>query len=304
MSTIDTRIDPFTKSPNRQQPATFSEDMDTRLAEENSRIVQMNDMSDEMNVVVGEVNDNAIIASDKADEASNSAEIARGFTNYKGIWIPNYNVTGYSLNESVVYGDGFNYVSNIDNNLVEPTSGVNTPEWNWVETINPADYYDKAEADGLLDLKAPIDSPSFTGTQTLPRATISYNDSDRVFTIGTSTADSVYEFVSPDGTVVGKNSNGSYWKYVDGKLVCTSYVFPLNATASTLSSTSVVYPIAFMEATLPSPNILNNNITPNATISFLGTVSNNYSTTGADISINGSITGVWFLKYTAIGRWK
>lgn len=56
MSTIDTRIDPFTKSPNRQQPATFSADMDTRLAEENSRITQMNNMSDEMNVVASELN--------------------------------------------------------------------------------------------------------------------------------------------------------------------------------------------------------------------------------------------------------
>lgn len=60
MSTITTTIDPFTKSPSRQNPATFSADMDTRLAEENSRIVQMNAVSTEMNTVSGEVNTNAI----------------------------------------------------------------------------------------------------------------------------------------------------------------------------------------------------------------------------------------------------
>ena len=62
MSTITTTISPFTKSPSRQNPSTFSADMDTRLSEENSRIVEMNDMSEEMNVVADEVNDNAVIA--------------------------------------------------------------------------------------------------------------------------------------------------------------------------------------------------------------------------------------------------
>lgn len=46
---MPTKITPFTTSPNRSKPATFSEDMDIRLSEENSRILQMNALSDEMN---------------------------------------------------------------------------------------------------------------------------------------------------------------------------------------------------------------------------------------------------------------
>ena len=37
---VTTTITPFTKSPSRQNPATFSADMDDRLSEENSRIVE------------------------------------------------------------------------------------------------------------------------------------------------------------------------------------------------------------------------------------------------------------------------
>lgn len=56
MNQVTTRITPFTTTPSRQKPLTFSADMDTRLSEENSRIEAMNNMSDEMNKVANDIN--------------------------------------------------------------------------------------------------------------------------------------------------------------------------------------------------------------------------------------------------------
>ncbi len=65
MKKVTTRIQPFTTSPNRSRPATFSEDMDTRLSEENSRINQMNSMSDQMNELSSELNANTATVTQK-----------------------------------------------------------------------------------------------------------------------------------------------------------------------------------------------------------------------------------------------
>jgi len=56
MPLITTTITPFTKTPSRQNPSTFSADMDDRLSEENSRITQMNSQSSEMNDVADLIN--------------------------------------------------------------------------------------------------------------------------------------------------------------------------------------------------------------------------------------------------------
>ena len=64
---IDTTIVPFTATPNRQSPSTFSQDMDTRLAEENARISQMNLVSGEMNSTATTMNEIEIaVAGDRA----------------------------------------------------------------------------------------------------------------------------------------------------------------------------------------------------------------------------------------------
>lgn len=78
---ITTTITPFTKSPSRQAPSTFSSDMDTRLSEENSRITQMNSMSTEMNSTAATVNSDATTATTKAAEASASATTAVAASN-------------------------------------------------------------------------------------------------------------------------------------------------------------------------------------------------------------------------------
>ena len=56
MPLITTTITPFTKTPSRQNPSTFSADMDDRLSEENSRITQMNNLGEEMNDVADLIN--------------------------------------------------------------------------------------------------------------------------------------------------------------------------------------------------------------------------------------------------------
>ena len=62
-----TQIQPFTRTPNRTRPATFSEDMDIRLEEENSRIQQMNQQSAENNALAQQVEQDALqVSIDKA----------------------------------------------------------------------------------------------------------------------------------------------------------------------------------------------------------------------------------------------
>jgi hypothetical protein len=72
-----TQIRPFTKTPSRSKPSTFSEDMDSRLSEENSRIEEMNLQSDENNILASQVATNASqVANDKNDVANMKNEAA------------------------------------------------------------------------------------------------------------------------------------------------------------------------------------------------------------------------------------
>jgi len=86
---ISTTITPFTKSPSRQVPATFSEDMDSRLSEENSRITQMNAVSSEMNSTATTIN---------------AQQIAASTANYKGAYSAG---TIYGVSETVSSGGNF-----------------------------------------------------------------------------------------------------------------------------------------------------------------------------------------------------
>ncbi len=84
-----TQIQPFTRTPSRKKPATFSEDMDIRLQEENSRIEQMNAMSGELNTLAQQVDQNAyqvsinkaqtIDAKNEAISAKNDAVAAKEY---------------------------------------------------------------------------------------------------------------------------------------------------------------------------------------------------------------------------------
>jgi len=67
---ITTQIEQFTKTPSRQNPATFSQDMDVRLSEENSRITQMNSLSNEINQSSDDINTVAQIVEQDALQVS------------------------------------------------------------------------------------------------------------------------------------------------------------------------------------------------------------------------------------------
>jgi len=84
-------------------------------------------------------------ASTQAEIASTQAVIAQSAANYKGDWDSNY-TDGYALADNVTYTDGYNYVSKIDENTVEPTSETNTTEWNFIEAVSPTDLADTASS--------------------------------------------------------------------------------------------------------------------------------------------------------------
>jgi len=115
MSVISTFISLFTHTPSRQNPLTFSSDMDSRLSEENSRITQMNSMGNEMNIVAVEVNSNTQIA-------LNSANVASTAANYKGTFVQG--VSSALIGESWTYsGSDYICIINTSNNPIsEPTS--------------------------------------------------------------------------------------------------------------------------------------------------------------------------------------
>ncbi|MBL4730285.1 MAG: tail fiber protein, partial [Sulfurimonas sp.] len=130
----------------------------------------MNDMVDEMNEMATDMDSVSIEVQNNADSVSvNEAKShsyllsMEGYINYKGDWVSAYNITGYSVGESISYIDGKNYVSKIENNLIEPTSETETAEWNFIDEITLAELelkadklttYTKTELDVSLALRA------------------------------------------------------------------------------------------------------------------------------------------------------
>jgi|GEM_PF-3864126 len=85
---MPTQITQFTKTPSRQNPSTFSQDMDTRLSEENSRITQMNTQTTENNTLALQVaadkvvveNSKAIVIQ-KVEEANDNIALSLQYRN-------------------------------------------------------------------------------------------------------------------------------------------------------------------------------------------------------------------------------
>jgi len=190
---ITETITPYSVTPVLNS-ATFPEDIDTYNGEQPSRITSKNTVNTQINAVIVAMNtfggEMEIIeqnASDSATASGISATLSQNYANadedvevtagkysskhfslkaedwasialnaseYKGDWVAGYETTGYSLGYSVTYTDGKKYVSKLDTNLVEPTSETNTTEWDFLESVSPEE----------LALKAPIASPTFTGT--------------------------------------------------------------------------------------------------------------------------------------------
>lgn len=123
---ITTFVTPYTTTPSRQSPATFSADRDTRLQEEATRIPQQNSMATEMNAVAVEVNTNAVTATAQAESATASAASALAAANYKGAW------SGLTGAANVPYAVSHNgYYWQLTSNLADVTAkepGVDA-EW-------------------------------------------------------------------------------------------------------------------------------------------------------------------------------
>lgn len=80
---IETVITPYSTTPSRLRSSTFSADRDVRLAEENIRNGQLNDIAEEINNVAEDIEiladnttQNATLAISKAQEANASANAA------------------------------------------------------------------------------------------------------------------------------------------------------------------------------------------------------------------------------------
>ena len=108
---------------------------------------------------------NASIATTKAAEAADSAQIAQSTAKYKGDWISNYNSgAGYSIGDSVTYNSR-KYMSKADSNLDTPNVGSN---WMLVvfgelNYINVSSDYTAVAYDGL-----DVDTSASTISVTLP----------------------------------------------------------------------------------------------------------------------------------------
>ncbi len=113
------QIAPFTTSPSRAAPATFSADMDTRLSEENSRITQMNAQSEENNTINTNVNAKEASAVASASAAANSELAATASANFKGSWS---SATAYTVGQSVLGADNAFYVCLVAHTNQNPTT--------------------------------------------------------------------------------------------------------------------------------------------------------------------------------------
>lgn len=72
---ITTFIEQFTRTPSRQNAATYSEDMDVRLSEENSRIIQMNEQAAQANTQAALLNSQIAQTTTNAATATEQAAI-------------------------------------------------------------------------------------------------------------------------------------------------------------------------------------------------------------------------------------
>lgn len=120
-----TLIPPFTRSPSRQNPSTYSEDMDIRLSEENSRISAANAQAIENNALAQQVianlqlTENSKLAAKEAETNARESELnAASAANYVGEWKI---TTPYLLGQSVSK-NGFFYRCAISNTGQDPTT--------------------------------------------------------------------------------------------------------------------------------------------------------------------------------------
>lgn len=127
----------------------------------------------EINQVTTKIDTTVAAINVVAQEISEATTIAIASGQYKGDWVAGFETTGYSLGDGITFTDGYNYVSKINNNLTTPITLTNTDQWNFIEAVNPNNYYlktetyTKTEVDTLheinnkTDKTTPIDTDNF-----------------------------------------------------------------------------------------------------------------------------------------------
>ena len=127
----------------------------------------------EINQVTTKIDTTVAAINITAQEISEVATIAIASGKYKGDWVAGFETIGYSLGDGVTFTDGYNYVSKINNNLTTPITLTNTDQWNFIEAVNPNNYYlktetyTKTEVDTLheinnkTDKTTPVDTDNF-----------------------------------------------------------------------------------------------------------------------------------------------
>lgn len=119
MPLITTTITPFTHTPSRQNPATFSEDMDYRLSEENSRITQMNNLGTQMNSVADLVNTIETNLNLVANDLTNIDTVATNITKVNTVSTNITKVSNLDTNMTKITNLDTNMtkIANVDNNM-------------------------------------------------------------------------------------------------------------------------------------------------------------------------------------------
>lgn len=163
-------VSPLAPPPNPSIPSTFdalaytfSTSLKTVGDQISTNLVgEINTFKDQANSLRLEVNDSRDVTIASALAAANSATLAQNAANYKGDWVAGYNTTGYTMGMSVSFTDGQKYVSKINNNLISPITLTNTPEWDYLEAVSPAE----------LALKLDKAGGTLTGALNIARATV------------------------------------------------------------------------------------------------------------------------------------
>lgn len=199
---IEQNISPVTALPGllaENRPAAVNQ-----LVEEELPLLstELENLTQELNAFIEQTNlagENIEINKSLAQEA---ASIATASANYKGDWVNNFEITGYSIGMSVTFTDGYNYVSKINNNLISPITLQNTNEWNFIEAVNPNNYYLKTETYN----KSEIDTNIYTKTQ-MSNILLSVVPAGTVIAFASSTAPTGY--LKANGALISRTTYAS-----------------------------------------------------------------------------------------------
>lgn len=170
---------------------------------------------------------------------------------------------------------------NLEINDITPAVSLDTTATTFATAIN--------EIHGEIDAKAPIASPSFTGTA----------ENVNMPTVG---GDAIVE--------QGSNSNGKYTIYADGTLICThEFTHVASGGGSVQVTAAKTFPYAFISAPIVTPSVYQKTGSAEAPLFVMYNYLNTPTTTTYRFSFGtrqatAIVNGNHYFGMTAIGRWK